>query len=452
LEKKIPVWVLAFVIFLGINLSIVFGWMVQHASEGGTQLGSIGPVVMAVARFPTTVKTVFREIGGPSPLVVEDRFPGLDGFKKNGTVQPDAAADPGYLLLSAYSPQQGQSTAKLVRIRDGQTLHEWTPSISTLASAHQTVGKFFDATGLTDARFGMMHPLLLEDGSLVFHGRETPLFKLDACSRLQWVTNGVFHHSLEQGPLDGHLWAPSVIEPTSYDERLFPGFKDDAIADVSADGKLLSRISVSRLLEENGYRGLLFGTRKYEWDGIHLNDVEQAGYSTKYWERGDLLLSLRHLSTVLIYRPSTGKVIWLQTGPWLNQHDASFVGQSRIGVFGNDVRREFDGQTLTLVDGHNQAYFFDFTDNAITAPYTVALKKSNVRTLSEGRQDLIENGDLFVEETNDGRLLRLSADRVVWEFVVRVDNNTLGRVNWSRYLSNDKVGRILPRLASLRCS
>jgi hypothetical protein len=439
------------VVFVGINLAVVFAWMVQHASEGGTKLGSLGPVVMTVARFPTTVREAFFELAGPSPLVVEDRFPELDGFTRNGVLQQGAASDDGYLLLASYSPDKTQSTVKLVRIRDGRTMHEWTPPIPTLAESHNTSETLIDPTNLTVARFGLMHPLLLDDGSVVLHGDQTPLFKIDACSQLQWTVDGLYHHSLEQNPLNGRYVVPTVMEPASYDPKQFPEFRDDAIAEVSTDGKVVSRTSISKLLETNGYRGLLFGTSEYEPDAVHVNDIEQAAYSTTYWERGDLLLSLRHLSTVLIYRPSTGKVIWLQTGPWLNQHDASFIGDSRIGVFGNDVRREPDGFNMTLMYGHNEAYFFDFADGSIRTPFTKVLRDAEVRTLFEGRQDLLPNGDLFVEETVSGRLLRMSQDRIVWEFVVRVDNETLGRLMWSRYLTKEKVDTLLPRLESARC-
>jgi len=33
--RKIPLWVLVLVVFLGINFTVVFGWFVRHATAGG---------------------------------------------------------------------------------------------------------------------------------------------------------------------------------------------------------------------------------------------------------------------------------------------------------------------------------------------------------------------------------------------------------------------------------
>ena len=45
--------------------------------------------------------------------------------------------------------------------------------------------------------------------------------------------------------------------------------------------------------------------------------------------KNDLVISLRNLSTILVYRPST-KIKWLKTGPWINNHDAQYLGD---GIF-----------------------------------------------------------------------------------------------------------------------
>jgi len=75
-----------------------------------------------------------------------------------------------------------------------------------------------------------------------------------------------------------------------------------------------------------------------------------------------------------------------------------------------------------------------------------------VRTGQEGLHDILDDGDVFIEETMEGRLLRVSTDRVIWETVSRVDDNTLSLVSWSRYLTNEQVENILPVLDKTKCS
>ena len=55
------------------------------------------------------------------------------------------------------------------------------------------------------------------------------------------------------------------------------------------------------------------------FDPIHLNDVQPVNFSSEYWEKE--ILSLRHLSMLVLYRPSTNKVIWYKQGNWRYQHD-----------------------------------------------------------------------------------------------------------------------------------
>ena len=363
-------------------------------------------------------------------------------------MQPGAVNDDGYLLLSAYDDKKGQSTVKLMRISDARVLHEWVPDIRQLKKHQHTDSKFFNITDLSPSDYRMIHPLLLDDGSIVFKYRG-PLFKVNACSDIEWEVDGVYHHSIEQDP-DGSFWVSSVIEPSLYDKVKFIDFRDDAITKISPDGKVLFAKSVSQILEENGYRGLLFGAGLYDNDAIHLNDIQPAFYSSPYWEKGDLLLSLRDRSAVLLYRPSTNKIIWLKTGPWLNQHDVDFIGQSKISIFGNDVIRTPVGSAL--VGNHNNIYIVDLADEHISMPYSETMKKSDVRTLSQGEQDILDNGDVFIEETDYARIMRLSPEQVVWEFTVKVDDNTLGMTGWSRYLTKSQASSIVSVLKGMKCT
>ena len=74
-----------------------------------------------------------------------------------------------------------------------------------------------------------------------------------------------------------------------------------------------------------------------------------------------------------------------------------------------------------------------------------------VRGAGSGLADILENGDVFVEESEAGRLLRLAPDKVRWEFVRRVDEYHLSVFNWSRYLTAEQLQPILPKLKRASC-
>ena len=58
-----------------------------------------------------------------------------------------------------------------------------------------------------------------------------------------------------------------------------------------------------------------------------------------------------------------------------------------------------------------------------------------MRTLSQGRSEILDTSDLFIEEQNYGRILYFNKDgSLQWQYVNRADNGNVFNVNWSRIL------------------
>ena len=432
--RKISVYYLFLTLFLGACITVLFGWCVRHVYMGNYSLGTFGKAMVSIASFPSLAKEVVLDItGNGSGQVIEDRFPSMDGFKKSGKLQAGTSEDKGYILLSSYDNIKKQSTVQLLRIRDQQILKEWTPDIDAILKRVKSKSRKSNAC--------IVHPILLENGGLVF-GMDS-LIKIGPTSSVEWIADCMSHHSLEKDAA-GNIWVCSRMKPSSYEGVL--SHLDDAIAKVSPSGKVLFKKSVTKILYENGYRGLLAGgfRGRNEEDPIHLNEIQPALSDTKYWKKGDLMLSMRHRSTIALYRPSTDKIIWLKTGPWMNQHDVEFVSDHEISVFGNNVISDRKGDVL--MDGHNKVYLYDFTSETISTPYEEAMSSFAVRTKTEGRSKVLVNGDVFMEETNNGRLLRLTPKTAKWEFVQRVDKNHVSLLSWCRYMTEEEVRHIFPNL------
>jgi hypothetical protein len=457
MKKTVSVWLLIVIIFLGLNVTVLFGWCVEYvATQRGDSLGKLAPVILTIAKFPSLVKQAVSEVAQGSHLLADNRFPELDGFKKNGILPSGVTNDEGYLLVSAYDNNRNQSSVKLIRINDQKLIQEWSPNISSLLKDQKTEGENFDIQDMIESGDQLTNPILLENGNLIV-GIGYDLVKLNTCSSIEMVVKGKFHH-LQQVDAEGNYWTPTIIE---HDKTVF---RDDAIAKISPDGKVLLTKSVTEILIENGYRGLLFGVGRYAPDPthfikelsfvpdpIHLNAVHPALYTTKYWNKGDLLISSRSLSTVFIYRPENNKIIWLKTGPWLKQHNPRFVGSSKISVFGNDVLDYPGNIGAKLIDGHNNFYLYDFANGSISTPYTEALNKLNVMTRTGGTGTILDDGDVFILESNGHRILRLSKTDAVWEYIVKVDDKTLATLSGARYLSKEQAKNTLPLLGTTKC-
>lgn len=422
MNRKVSLWVFLLSIWVWVCLIVLFGWSVWHIDNGGKRLGSLDKIVISVAKFPVLVKETFN-ILTKNQLLLDDKYPYIKSIRLNHNFPDD-----GYILLSSYDKKYKQSAVNLLRLSDAKILNTWILNFNNLEKWHV----FF--TGVKKKNFRMIHPLLLEDGSIIFQ-YESPLIALDLHSNLKWVLRGEYHHSIELDA-DGNIWVPTIIDSSKVKVPVLKLFDDVALGKISNTGKLIFQKSVAEILLENGFRDLLLGVGSITKDQIHLNDIQPALTTTKYWNKGDLLISLRHRSTVFLYRPITNKIIWLKTGPWLNQHDVDFIDSTRIGIFGNNlIRSSITNHSDFLIDGHNDEYIYDFATNKISTPYTEFFAKSKISTFSEGRSDILENGDIFVEETNFGRLLRGNTKHEIWSLVDRVDNRSISMLGWCRYIS-----------------
>lgn len=406
--------------------------------------------VMAVARLPSTMKRVV------------DHFTGAEEnelLKNKAEVeQPHwqrkfpAPEDDGYLLFSGMDPKAKQPTVQLIRIADGKVVSEWPLDWDAIYA--QMTDKKWEVKGRSDHGLPY-HPLLLDDGDIVFNTGKS-MVRSDRCSaKPEWVIDKVIHHSNELA-LDGtSVWSPAVAEGYFANNPLLEEkLRDDSFARISLDGKVLENHSVAKILIENGLRELLLGTSGHQFrdDPIHLNQIAVAQTNTKHWQRGDLLLSIRSLSTVLLYRPSTGKIIWHQLGPWMSQHAAVFVDDHRISVFDNN---SFSGapQSKPFVKPGdiNRVIVYDFDTKQASEPFAALLAEAKPATWNQGLARVLPDGGLFLEETNYGRHLRFTKDKLLWSRVNDYDAEHVGIASWSRYLTAKEAEKPLAAIAARPC-
>jgi len=433
MNRKIPLWFVLLLLWFSFMGALAFGWDVWRIKT--SRQGAHTPAdraVITIASSPSLLKESIAELNQGSQLISHDDYPDVKGFKveKNYT-------DSGYILLATFSKSKDQSVVKLVRLADQKVMYEWTPNYKLIIKQAGSTNKYWSSQALHDLR--LYRPLLLSDGSLIFNNLLSPLIKIDKNSKVLWTVDGIYHHSVELDT-EGNIWVPSVIKPSPFFSTILTDFKDDAITEISPAGRMILRRSVAQILFDNGYRALLLGEGPYEKDLVHLNEIQPALITGKYWMKGDLLISARNRSAVFLYRPSTNKVLWLQTGPWLNQHDARFLGDTAISVFGNDMVRVFGDERL--LNGHNEEYIFNFKTGKTTTPYTEFLKVAKVSTTNEGRAEILQNGDLFVEETNKNRVLRGNSKEVIWQYVDRIGDRSIAALSCSTFISKEEFAAL----------
>jgi hypothetical protein len=432
---------------------IATAWAVREAllDDPGLSPG-MSRAVLAIAEFPGDVSDALLALGEGAPADPLALLIGRNGpIQKSWIRQFPAPDDPGYLLFSGVKRGELRSVVELIRIADGVTLAQWRPDWSAVYGKI-TPKPFYPVGNPVEAR--AFDPVLLPGGDIVF-AIGNALVRSTACTSAPvWVLNEPAHHSVELDD-EGMIWVPSSSQDGYADNSwLQERVHDDALARVTPDGRLLERTSLARILRQNGLEALLLGTMGFHLneDPIHLNSIQVARADTAYWRRGDLLISARHLSTLILYRPATGKILWHQTGPWLNQHSASFVDQHRIAVLDNHVVAGLPPTRAFLAPGHNRVLVYDFADGSITEPYEQLLAVEHPATVTEGVARVLGDGGLFFEETTNGRLLRFTRDRLLWSWVNDYDKTHLGLLGWSRYMTAAEAATPLRALAEHRCT
>jgi len=434
--RKIEVWILYLAMLLSIVFAIGFGVLVRQELVGNIKAGWLSKTALALAEIPLKAR---RILDTDIDLKTEDRFPDLVDF--NGTPNTEES----YLLLSRYDGDLREGVIELVNLRSFETLHTWNPDIDLFNDLVEQVDEFEHLkSNRKNSRQRLVHPKLTKDGGIIF-GQFLPLTKINSCSDLIFQnTKDKFHHSIETD-IDGNIWVPSQKFPQSLPSTKVGrdtgreggtrnGFNDDAIVKLSPEGEVLYEKSVSQIFIDNGLEYLLFsvGDKSFNLDPIHLNDIQPVNFDGEFWKKGDVFLSLRNQSMILLYRPLTNEILWKGVGPFFYQHDVDILDENRISIFNNNAKNFVDSLT---VDGNNEVVIYDFKTNKYSKYLNKSLIENDVRTKSQGRSEILPNGDLYIEETNFGRTLYFNSDGSLrWTHVNRADNENIYSVGWSRIL------------------
>jgi hypothetical protein len=447
LFSPIELWVVVLLFLVGLLLVIGFGAAVLDAEREKFRLGSVSRAALAVAEIPQTTK---RMLGPDSSIRVwgSERFeskPTGWSFPSGPMNGPD-----GYILLSRYDGTEKRHKIEFVSLPTMRTVHSWTLDAAQLLKGLTYVSRFNDHSPRNQSRFREIHPWIEENGDLIVKDHNSPLFRVDPCGNRLWMLqNAVYHHSTE-ADAGGNLWIPSVAERNTLPIK--DSFWEDTIRQVSPSGKPLYSKSVIQILLRHGYANWLFGMDVYKDDPTHLNDIEPVLADGPYWKKGDLFLSLRNLSAIMLYRPSTDEIVWMKRGPWISQHDVDILDDHRIGIYDNAVEdRGIEGKPY--FGSSSQVMVYDFANDRVSLPLEKAMKDNNIRTFAAGLFTQLPDGSTMIEDETDGRFIIFRRDgRIAAEYINRAKDGWIYHLGWSRYIEKPKGDIILRNLRKVQCN
>jgi len=444
--KKLEAWILYLTILTGLLFSIFFGLLVYQEIQAKQWMGMANngrtnptfPFLSKTAVFLVEIPVNLKIILAGNKHIVKDRFPEVSGFVGKGTDEEM------YLLLSRYDGDLEEGVVELVDLRTFKILHTWNPDIDLFNSLIDTSRKEFEnlKRDNNNKRNLLSSPMFMDNGGLVILSE--PLRKINSCSDLVWQNDeDKFHHSIEIDN-EGNIWVPNhMYPPVISTEKVGENYWDNGITKVSQDGEIIFQKSVSEIFMENNMEYLLFSLGKggFNVDPIHLNDIQPVNEDSNFWKKGDLFMSLANQSMVLLYRPSTNEILWKGVGHTYFQHDVDILDDHRISIFSNNRKKFINGN---VIDGNNEVVIYDFKTNQYTSYLKESMVKEDVRTSTQGLSQILDNGDLFVEETNYGRTLFFNANGSLrWQHVNRANDGDVYNLSWSRILyKSDSLERV----------
>lgn len=440
LFRKVELWVVLLVAVLAWAGMIGFGTMVLDTERGEDRFGAAGRGALALAEVPDNLRQLLKE----RDALVAKRWDRFDGLPGGLSLAPGAAPLPGYLLLSRFDGDARRNIVELMSMADGKVLHTWRPSPADLLKDAPRTSLIATFTNWDNTRYRVIHPLLMPDGALIIKDHQSYPMRIDACSRLIWREDKILAHHSTEPDGDGGAWMPGLVEPSQI-PGVEPAWREDSLLHIDGNGNVLSNESLPQLFIDKGREWALYNASHREIDPLHLNDVEPVLQDGPYWKKGDLFLSMRHTSEIMLYRPSTHEIVWSKQGPWLAQHDVDMIDDHRIAVFDNHT---YDRGLGARVDGANRVVVYDFRTGEVSAPWDKALADLRVQTLTEGLFTILPTGDLMVEEQNGGRILVLAPDGTTRAtYINRAADGRVYQLAWSRWIDPALGAQALAALA-----
>jgi len=434
-KRTIETWIVSLILILCFIFMIIYGALLKYHYDGGTKFKNLQKIAVFFADVPSNTKKILSKVDDVNKLVSTEKNKNLPRYKRFIESKRDAL-----LILPRYDGNLERSIVEIIDLNNFKVLHTYKHNIKDMNKLIDTSKKENERVKIDGStiRFLYMHPLLLEDGSLISDSQYAPLFKIDYCSNLLWVNQeDRFHHSIMLDK-NGDIWTGSQLFPYSnfVGKKIKDyGFSDDAIAKIDISGNLLFSKSISELLAENGLINKnFFGDSD---DPIHLNDIEPALTNGNYWNQGDLFISIRHKSAIIHYRPSTNKVINYIKGPFHMQHDVDIISNKEISIFNNN-------NSYLKNAKNSEVLIYNFETKSFSKKFHKQVIKENLKTYSEGLSEIFDDGSMLFEEQNHGRLIFFNKDgQKEWEFVNKDSNGKVYPISWSRIIKDKKLLKIL---------
>ena len=427
LFRTVPVWSFILIFIITMSMGLATALLTYQMEKIERKFPNIHKTLIFTLNQLLSVQSTFVQLINNTSLnnqVSQVDFP-------VGFYVPSSEHFDGFFLVSAYDIENEISSIFLYDLSTKKLIREWAPDkneLSELVKNKLTVKSVYNEV----QNFRSQHPIITKSGGIIISSGEGVLLKLDENSNIEWFIDRHFHHAIEPGLTEDKFISQIIIdtELKLSNGKVISPLRNDGYVIFSDDGKIISEKSFGQILIDNGYEHLLL-TSQWQKDRIHLNDAEYIFETDQHVMKGDIMLSSRHLSIVLLYRPSENRIIWIQQGPFLNQHDIDYLGNGMFSIFGND-NVNFPLNPRAYAD-FSSIYTYDMKTAKVKK--VLKLDKASISINSQGRLKMLENSDIFVDDGIRAMILDKEGNLKL-SYSHPAAENKAGAMHWTRYYSN----------------
>ena len=409
MQKAVPLWLCLLCLLVGALFTVSFGSFLQKAILGETRYERLGQAAIAVASFPSLVKSSLKAVNSDADARVRVPRNGADlsgfhpikarpGIRIEGLmVRADPAAlarASGWRILVGGFRLDGElQDAALVLSPELEVVKMWRLLEKDIPGTEprSPYGKF--AHGFA----------LLKDGSIVFgFDNGVALQRFDACGRRIWATVGKFDHAVSLDDSERFIWtledSEEIVKVATSDGAIA---RRISMADIAAANPTIDILAVRQQDFDRGNDNSRNVPAKWLDDPFHLNDVEPLPASIAKafagFQAGDLLVSARSLNLIFVLDPDTLKVRWWQSGSWRRQHDPDWQPTGEITVYDNRMNRAYSRIVSIVPSSLEARVVFDGRANDFY---------SRIR----GKHQLTAAKTLLITSPQQGRVFELERD------------------------------------------
>ena len=131
------------------------------------------------------------------------------------------------------------------------------------------------------------------------------------------------------------------------------------------------------------------------------------------------------------------------TGPFAQQHDVDIISEKEISIFNNNnkiTETNIDNLVNLGENNFSEVTIYNFETGTFTTKFNDKLKSINFKTHSAGLSEILDDGSLYVEEENYGRIVLIDKNgELEWEYVNKDNQGKVNWLSWSRIIKDKKL-------------